>query len=102
MIMGRRSAAKPYWPMTFVSKTRDPRPLWTASTTGSAHPTTLRVTEPNYVSVRPLQVGNSVSADTLVRRPGVVASPIGAQPDIVGADLEEVVDQILRVDRDDR
>ncbi|WP_433379666.1 haloacid dehalogenase type II [Actinoplanes sp. CA-142083] len=31
----------------------------------------------------------------LVRRPGVVASPLGRQPDIVGATLTEVVDQIL-------
>jgi 2-haloacid dehalogenase len=31
----------------------------------------------------------------LVRRPGVVPSPIGEQPDIVGATLTEVVDQIL-------
>jgi 2-haloacid dehalogenase len=38
----------------------------------------------------------------LVRRPGVVASPIGAQPDIVGADLDQVVDEILRLDRSHR
>jgi len=31
----------------------------------------------------------------LVQRPGVVASPIGAQPDIVGASLTEVVDRII-------
>jgi 2-haloacid dehalogenase len=31
----------------------------------------------------------------LVRRPGVVASPLGAQPDIVGPSLTEVVDQIV-------
>ncbi|MFI5895027.1 haloacid dehalogenase type II [Actinoplanes sp. NPDC051513] len=31
----------------------------------------------------------------LVRRPGVVPSPLGAQPDIVGPTLTEVVDQIL-------
>jgi len=31
----------------------------------------------------------------LVRRPGVVASPLGAQPDIVGPSLTEVVDQII-------
>jgi hypothetical protein len=35
----------------------------------------------------------------LVARPGVVASPIGPQPDTVGADLTEVGEQILRVDR---
>jgi 2-haloacid dehalogenase len=33
----------------------------------------------------------------LVRRPGVVASPLGAQPDIVGPSLTEVVDQIVAV-----
>jgi 2-haloacid dehalogenase len=31
----------------------------------------------------------------LVRRPGVVPSPLGAQPDIAGPTLTEVVDQIL-------
>jgi 2-haloacid dehalogenase len=31
----------------------------------------------------------------LVRRPGVVASPLGAQPDIVGPSLTEVADEIL-------
>jgi 2-haloacid dehalogenase len=31
----------------------------------------------------------------LVQRPGVVASPVGAQPDIVGPSLTEVVDQIM-------
>jgi 2-haloacid dehalogenase len=36
----------------------------------------------------------------LVRRPGVVASPLGPQPDIVGADLAEVVDRILDLERE--
>jgi 2-haloacid dehalogenase len=36
----------------------------------------------------------------LVRRPGVVASPIGPQPDITGATLDDVIDQIRRVDGD--
>jgi 2-haloacid dehalogenase len=31
----------------------------------------------------------------LVRRPGVVPSPLGAQPDIIGPSLTEVVDQII-------
>jgi 2-haloacid dehalogenase len=31
----------------------------------------------------------------LIQRPGVVASPLGAQPDIVGRTLTDVVDQIL-------
>jgi 2-haloacid dehalogenase len=34
----------------------------------------------------------------LVQRPGVVASPIGAQPDITGQDIGDIVDQILSVD----
>jgi 2-haloacid dehalogenase len=34
----------------------------------------------------------------LVKRPGVVASPIGPQPDIVGDDVDDVVTHILRVD----
>jgi 2-haloacid dehalogenase len=33
-----------------------------------------------------------------VARPGMVPSPLGAQPDIVGADISEVVDQIMAVD----
>lgn len=33
----------------------------------------------------------------LVARPGVVASPLGAQPDITGPSLSEVVDQLLAV-----
>jgi 2-haloacid dehalogenase len=35
-----------------------------------------------------------------VARPGMVLSPIGRQPDIVGADLAEVVEQILARDID--
>lgn len=35
----------------------------------------------------------------LVRRPGVVASPLGPQPDIVGADVAEVVGRILELER---
>jgi hypothetical protein len=30
-----------------------------------------------------------------VRRPGKVPSPLGPQPDIVGADLREVADRII-------
>ncbi len=33
-----------------------------------------------------------------VQRPGMVLSPLGAQPDIVGADLDQVINQILRID----
>jgi len=33
-----------------------------------------------------------------VARPGMILSPIGAQPDIVGADIRDVVDQIVRTD----
>jgi len=33
-----------------------------------------------------------------VARPGMVLSPIGRQPDIVGADLAAVVDQIVARD----
>jgi 2-haloacid dehalogenase len=34
----------------------------------------------------------------LVKRPGVVASPIGRQPDITGRDIAEVVDRIMIVE----
>ena len=33
-----------------------------------------------------------------VQRPGMVLSPLARQPDIVGEDLDRVIDQILRVD----
>jgi 2-haloacid dehalogenase len=33
-----------------------------------------------------------------VARPGMVVSPLGPQPDIVGADISEVVEQIISVD----
>jgi len=33
-----------------------------------------------------------------VQRPGMVLSPVGRQPDIVGEDLTQVVDQIIEVD----
>jgi 2-haloacid dehalogenase len=33
-----------------------------------------------------------------VARPGMVLSPIGPQPDIVGTDIDAVVDQILALD----
>ncbi len=33
-----------------------------------------------------------------VARPGMVLSPIGAQPDIVGCDMHDVVEQIIRAD----
>ena len=33
-----------------------------------------------------------------VARPGMILSPIGAQPDIVGPDIADVVDQIVRTD----
>jgi 2-haloacid dehalogenase len=33
-----------------------------------------------------------------VARPGMVLSPLGARPDIVGADISEVVDQIIAAD----
>jgi 2-haloacid dehalogenase len=35
-----------------------------------------------------------------VARPGMVVSPIGCQPDIVGADIAEVVEQILADEHD--
>lgn len=33
-----------------------------------------------------------------VKRPGMVLSPVGQQPDIIGEDLAQVIDQILQVD----
>jgi 2-haloacid dehalogenase len=33
-----------------------------------------------------------------VARPGMVLSPLGSRPDIIGADISEVVDQIIAAD----
>lgn len=38
------------------------------------------------------------SKAAFVARPGMVLSPLGAQPDIVGDDIRDVVDQIIRTD----
>jgi 2-haloacid dehalogenase len=38
-------------------------------------------------------------AAAFVARPGMVLSPVGQQPDIVGADLDEVADRILEAGR---
>ena len=37
-------------------------------------------------------------AGALVARPGVVASPLGRQPDIIGPDLAVVVDRVVAID----
>jgi 2-haloacid dehalogenase len=53
------------------------------------------------VAAHPWDVSGALAAGcraALVQRPGVVASPIGAQPDITGRDIAEVVDQIIAVD----
>jgi 2-haloacid dehalogenase len=53
------------------------------------------------VAAHPWDISGALAAGcraALVRRPGVVASPIGAQPDITGPDIADVVAQIIAAD----
>ena len=57
--------------------------------------------EVRLVAAHPWDVSGALAAGAraaLVKRPGVVASPIGPAPDIVGSDVDEVVSGILGVD----
>lgn len=57
--------------------------------------------EVRLVAAHSWDVSGALSAGcraAFVARPGMVLSPLGAQPDIVGPDLDTVVDQILAVD----
>lgn len=56
------------------------------------------VSEVRLVAAHSWDVSGALSAGckaAFVARPGMVLSPIGPQPDIVGADLAQVVDQII-------
>jgi 2-haloacid dehalogenase len=59
------------------------------------------VAEVRLVAAHSWDVSGALAAGcraAFVARPGAVLSPLGDQPDIVGADLAEVVDRILAVD----
>lgn len=59
------------------------------------------VTDVRLVAAHPWDISGALAAGcraAFVARPGAVLSPLGDQPDIVGADLTEVVDRILAVD----
>jgi 2-haloacid dehalogenase len=57
------------------------------------------ITDVRLVAAHAWDVSGALAAGcraALVRRPGVVPSPIGPQPDIIGDDLADVVEQIGR------
>ena len=59
------------------------------------------IDEVRLVAAHAWDVTGALSAGcraAFVQRPGMVPSPVGPQPDILGEDLAEVVDQILEVD----
>lgn len=61
----------------------------------------VRISDVRLVAAHSWDVSGALAAGcqaALVRRPGVVASPLGAQPDIIGPTITEVVDHILTVD----
>ena len=60
-----------------------------------------QVAEVRLVAAHAWDVAGALAAGcaaAFVERPGMVLSPIGAQPDVVGADLGEVAERILAVD----
>ncbi|GGK73595.1 haloacid dehalogenase type II [Mangrovihabitans endophyticus] len=60
------------------------------------------IAEVRLVAAHSWDVSGALAAGcraALVRRPGVTASPIGAQPDIVAPDLAATVERIIEVDR---
>ena len=60
-----------------------------------------QVAEVRLVAAHAWDVAGALAAGcaaAFVERPGMVLSPIGAQPDVVGADLGEVAKRILAVD----
>lgn len=59
------------------------------------------LSEVRLVAAHAWDVSGALSAGAraaFVARPGMVVSPLGEQPDIVGADISEVVEQIIAVD----
>jgi len=59
------------------------------------------IAEVRLVAAHSWDVSGALAAGckaAFVARPGMVLSPIGPQPDIVGADIAEVVDQIVTRD----
>ncbi len=63
----------------------------------------VRLSDVRLVAAHAWDVSGALAAGAqaaFVARPGMVMSPLGPQPDIVGADLAEVVDRIIAVDGD--
>ncbi|GAB2808285.1 haloacid dehalogenase type II [Actinoallomurus bryophytorum] len=59
------------------------------------------IADVRLVAAHSWDVSGALSAGckaAFVARPGMVLSPLGARPDIVGADISEVVDQIIAAD----
>lgn len=61
----------------------------------------LPISEVRLVAAHSWDVSGALAAGcqaAFVARPGMVLSPIGAQPDIVGPDIADVVSKIVRID----
>jgi 2-haloacid dehalogenase len=61
----------------------------------------VRIGEVRLVAAHPWDVAGALAAGcsaAFVARPGMVLSPLGRRPDIVGPDITAVVDQIISVD----
>jgi 2-haloacid dehalogenase len=63
----------------------------------------VEISEVRLVAAHSWDISGALAAGckaAFVARPGMVLSPIGSQPDIVGADISEVVDRIVAIDAD--
>jgi 2-haloacid dehalogenase len=63
----------------------------------------VEISEVRLVAAHSWDISGALAAGckaAFVARPGMVLSPIGSQPDIVGTDISEVVDRIVAIDAD--
>jgi 2-haloacid dehalogenase len=63
----------------------------------------VEISEVRLVAAHSWDISGALAAGckaAFVARPGMVLSPIGSEPDIVGADISEVVDRIVAIDAD--
>ncbi len=66
-----------------------------------AEVTQVPIVEVRLIAAHSWDISGALAAGcraAFVARPGMVLSPIGPQPDIVGADIAEVVKQVIRTD----
>ncbi len=66
-----------------------------------ANATAVPIAEVRLVAAHSWDISGALAAGAeaaFVARPGMVPSPIGPQPDIVGADIDDVVKQIIHID----